>query len=898
MSASAGSPTTTPTGLDSGRRAEIRAEVASASKLIAPLWPADSIVAVNPLLGLLDRPFEEAIRVARRELGACGYRELARFRADLASGRISHSDLEQALLESVSGISTLRPIKGPGGEIDPIELLLADLIHAPDESTSTRLACAAARCDTLLDTELAGSIDRLVAGWLAAYCDEGSSNWRMPGAREGFYRAFRAIAPRDRSLRRLVGEAAAKRLGDLPDRPEDAIDNALVNLGVPGSRRTVEIRAQLVRLLGWAGYLKWRSEWAPEGTTVPRADLVELAAVRMTVEAFAVTTAFASAADRALEELDREARATASSPGGTDSSSRLGVAFEQMGIDPSDLDSDALAQAHATLARIGADDRLAIWLRAQEIGYRDVLLSKLAANRGGSASRSGRPSSQAVFCIDVRSEGIRRNLESVGDCETLGFAGFFAVAIRFRRLGAVAGTPSCPVLLSPTTAIEELPDPECGDQPIKALDARAATEAASHAFHGAKGGIASPFALAEAGGLVAGPIGALRTFSTRLMTSLQRWGLRRTTPGTALDVTADGDGPTGFGEQEQVLFAHAALTMMGLTEGFARLIVLCGHGSHTVNNPYASSLACGACGGNSGGPNARVAAAILNREPVRAALARQGVEIPADTWFAAAEHDTTSDIVTILDRELVPPSHARDLERFEAELVLAGDLTARERAERIPGIDADLADTAAMAARGNDWAQVRPEWGLAGNAAFIIAPREASEGVDLGCRTFLHSYRADCDPDGSALEVILTAPLVVAQWINSQYYFSSVDPELFGAGDKTIHNVTGARAILQGGGGDLRIGLPWQSLAVGDDLVHEPLRLVALVEAPRERLERIIADNTVLKEMFGGGWVSLVAREDAGSDWNVRSRSGTWSSWIPKRQETPEPDRHLEVVDL
>ena len=894
MNTQSHSSATSSDGIGPERRAGIRAEVASASKLVAPLWPADTIIAVNPLLGLLDRPFEEAVRVARRQLGAGGYRPLEQFRADMDSGRISRAHLEEALIGTVADLSTLREIESSGGSIDPIELLLADLIHGPDDSITGRLASAATRCDALLGTDIATTVDRLVSGWLASYTDEGGSAWRMPGARTGFYRAFRAMAPHDRTLRKLVGPDAAGRLASLPERPEDAIESGLTELRIPASRRTMEIRAQLVRLLGWSSYLKWRSEWAPEDSPAPHADLVELAAVRITVESLAVAAAFAAATDRALSDLE-SAMPAAHPNTSTDSSSRLATALERMGIDATEIAPEAIPQAHATLARVGSDDRLAIWLRAQEIAYRDQLLTQLTGRESQPGSRESRPSAQAVFCIDVRSEGIRRHLEQVSECETLGFAGFFAVAIKYRQLGAAAGTASCPVLLSPSVEVDELPAPDAGDQPARALEAKAGTEAAAHAFHGAKQGILSPFALAEAGGLVAGPIGAARTFSTRLMTSLQRWGARRTTPDTTLTVTAGVDGASGFGEEEQVLFAHAALTMMGLTERFGRLVALCAHGSHTVNNPYASSLACGACGGNAGGPNARVAAAILNRGQVRAALVEHGIAIPDDTWFVAAEHDTTSDIVTVLDRNLVPASHSADLERFEHELALAGDAIASERARRIPGMDPAKTDRKTMAARGNDWAQVRPEWGLAGNAAFIIGPREMTEGLDLGCRTFLHSYRAECDPDGSALEVILTAPLVVAQWINSQYYFSSVEPELFGGGDKTLHNVSGAKTIVQGGGGDLRIGLPWQSLAVGEDLIHEPLRLLALIEAPRERIERIIADNTILQEMFGGGWVSVAAREDSNSEWNIRSRSGTWSGWIPN-QQTPNPNQPQEVA--
>jgi uncharacterized protein YbcC (UPF0753/DUF2309 family) len=102
--------------------------------------------------------------------------------------------------------------------------------------------------------------------------------------------------------------------------------------------------------------------------------------------------------------------------------------------------------------------------------------------------------------------------------------------------------------------------------------------------------------------------------------------------------------------------------------------------------------------------------------------------------------------------------------------------------------------------------------GLSGNAAFIIGPRALTQGLDLGGTAFLHSYDWKQDEDGSALTGIMTAPMIVAQWINCQYLFSTIDNEAFGAGDKTTQNVIGGFGVVQGSGGDLCTGLPRQSL--------------------------------------------------------------------------------------
>ncbi len=416
----------------------------------------------------------------------------------------------------------------------------------------------------------------------------------------------------------------------------------------------------------------------------------------------------------------------------------------------------------------------------------------------------------------------------------------------------------CPVLITPSNTVRA----GHGTVPV----AVGAQQTVGRAFRATQKAPLLPLVLAEASGFAMGLAAGVRTGLPRLADRLSTRSDVGTTP-----LLLDGSDGIGFSLAERVYLAEAALRAMGLVESIAPVVVLLGHAGHVTNNPFAAGYDCGACGGNGGLANARVAAAILNDRRVREGLRERGIDIPERTVVVPGLHETTRDRVSLLP-EVPLTAHQRSLlDSVEADLARASASTAAERLTRLPGAPHRGGDARrALDVRAGDWAETRPEWGLAGNAALIVGPRELTRGLHLDGRTFLHSYRPEDDPERAALEVILTAPLVVAQWINSGYAFATLDPERFGAGDKILQNPVGGIGVLTGSHGDLRLGLPLQSVTAGTAdpsglPAHEPVRLSVVVAAAREDVAAIIARQPSVRRLLAGRWVMLFVLEPGSS---------------------------------
>jgi len=825
--------------------AELNRRIDAACGRIAPLWPLKHFVAVNPFFGLRDHSFQEASDTLARITGSNLYMPRDYYREQLATGRISREDLQQAIARCGSQL-----------DMSIVEWTLTA------EAPKPRLGMAPV--SEVLERVEGGLWSSFVTERIslhcAAYFDLGQAIQAMPWRDLSLYASWRKAAAIDRSPAMMGLHHFRAEVGRLPADPRTAIAWAVAQLDIPEAGMERYLHASLMSIGGWAAwarYLRWQAE-----LTGGRDDsIVDLLAIRLMWDVLL----FKEKKSVALIARWREMLAASMRP----PSSRRQMAAEI--------------------------DR--IMLNAMEIGFQRSVIAGLgeASRSGEPAKPAARPAAQAAFCIDVRSEVFRRSLETVAPSVlTIGFAGFFGIFIEYVPLGASAGHSHVPVIFNPAYRIyEKVKD---GDQQTTSeLTKRRQRIGLSKAWKGFKLSASSCFSFVEAAGLMYAP---------KLLTDSFGWSRPVPDPFThGLDQQViDRIGPTlaevpkvqscphhadsGIPASDWVGHAERILRAMSMTDNFGRLVLLAGHGSTSVNNPHATGLDCGACAGQTGEASARVVVALLNQPAVRRDLRERGIAIPADTWFLAGLHDTTTDEVRLFDTDEVPKQLAPDLAQLREWLEQASDLTRMQRSAllgiaSLPG----RAVEANVRQRSRDWSQVRPEWALANNAAFIAAPRARTAGMDLGGRTFLHEYAWQNDSGFKILELIMTAPMVVANWINMQYYGSVVDNPRFGSGNKVLHNVTGgAIGVLEGNGGDLRVGLPMQSLHDGKRWVHEPLRLSVFIEAPEAAIDDIIGRHELVRQLVENGWLHLFRIDEDGGVY--RRVSGAQWEQADKLQQT------------
>ena len=768
---------------------DVLADVAAATARVAPQWPLKHFVACNPFLGLTGSPFAAACETLAGATGSMPLLAPREYRELYERGEIASAHLAAVATPPWT-----------------VEALVAALDEAVAGNLSRKVMTIADRADSATgSTRWERFIKEEISKWCSVIFDENQTTWQFPWKGEEFYPAWRNAAKHDRNAEAFGLRGFTDFVSQLPEDAPDAISFCLGKIGGLPCNRVDFFHRELMTTPGWAAYLQYLArEDTMRGT--PNFSVRDLLAIRLAYDA-----ALAVAMGRSLPEAEPFPT--------TGSSTRLVEA-------------------------------LCLWQAAYERAFQVKLLRDLSQVR---AKGRVRPATiQAVFCIDVRSEVLRRHLEaSDPSIQTLGFAGFFGFAVAHTHDGAQSATSRCPALLVPPVESHDCVSP-------RDVMARKENRLRANIWKAFQNSAASCFSFVETCGIAS--LKGLVSGSEK-----PRHSCRAVPPAFQ---------SSRLTLEDRAKLAEGALRGMGLTQDFADLVLVCGHGSASANNPYASSLDCGACGGHAGDVNARLAVATLNDPSVREILASRSIVIPDTTVFIAGLHTTTTDTVELFDTHLVPASHKSTLVLLRTALATAGRGARLERAPRVCLNNAGRVDLLGeFEMRATDIAQTRPEWGLANNAAFIAAPRSRSSSLNLQGRAFLHDYDESLDPDGSGLTSILCAPAVVASWINLQYYASRVNPDLYGAGNKVLHNVVGGLGTFEGNGGDLKAGLPLQSLHDGEKFTHEPRRLTVVVEASRDRISRILNEQAGFRELVANEWIHIAALE---SDKAYLLHKGAW----------------------
>lgn len=776
--------------------------------------PIKDFVHHNTLHAFQRTKFHEAASAAARLYGARVAMPPAFFLTAYREGRISDSALDRALASFFSDPerrTSARAALLSGTLVDPV--FPGCLRHGFRAMWTERLGGVALHRRSHLH------LFRLFGGYL----DQGLSTWRMPRAEAlGLYDCVAALAASSRLPLLPFDTSTARELLRLPARA--ALLGALARtVGREDAYETYLLETLLTQP-GWLG-LAAECERTPGLLIAPRKiTLLDCVAVTLVAE---------------LGCLERE----------------LGPRFLPLHAPGESRRYDP--PPDVSPPRTEAEVLLAVWQEAFEWSYYEPLLGALQANRGRAHSPAPKPAAWAVLCIDDRSASLRRYIEEIEpSIATFGTAGFFGLDFFYRGVDDAIAGKHCPAPMTPKHLIVERFDGPRHDagQPDPATPwwrRMLPLEAHSNTFF--RGWVLS-YALGLGAALrlaasVLRPsfapvtVPPLSTVNRHARFHLLREGDARSPEGLLL----------GYSPEELADRVATVLRSMGADHDWPELVVLFGHGASSVNNPYFAAYNCGACSGRVGAPNARAFAKAANRPEVRVILRAKGLALPDDTWFVGAVYDTTRDEATYFDLERMPERFRPALATFQRACDEALARNAAERCRRFESVPMPIRPDRALEEvrlRSVSLFEPRPEYNHATNASCVVGHRALTSGIFLDRRTFLSSYEAARDAHGEILASVLAAVIPVCAGINLEYYFSRIDPRVYGAGTKLPHNVNGLLGVCNGIEGDLLTGLPTQMTEI-----HDPVRLLVVVEQTPEVALLAAKRNPSIFEFVENEWV-------------------------------------------
>jgi uncharacterized protein YbcC (UPF0753/DUF2309 family) len=721
-------------------------------------------------------------------------------------------------------------------------------------------------------------VHEVLVRFCAAFLDQGFANWPLPSRDKGFFTAFCELHLQPKILSRKWSRGLReelRRIMALGMTPLESVAESLRLFGVTREETQDFLQSTLLALRGFSGMI-WQTEIRPDRVYVssPPGTLVEYLAVRLILDRLALAYGARKSLGYlgSLDDLKAFLSSKMDLKPEVTAEQQAYVVFQLAqlsGWSPQRLASLSGAdwsELSKELSRFSSHERRRIYQAAFERRMLMQSLDAIVLRASQPPIRPTHPRLQIVCCIDAREESFRRHLEETDDnIETFGIAGFFGTPMYYRGAADAHFASLAPIVIKPKNWVAEEVVYSFEDADRNRARARRVIGSTSRSLHvGTRGSFGGAIVSTLLGPLATAPL-LSRVLFPRLTGALHRTARQFVAPPAvtrlhlerALDSTpSDADEGLGFTIPEMAKIAELALRDIGLTSNFAKLILFMGHGSSCLNNPHESAYHCGACSGSPGGPNARALAAMLNDLRVRRLLRENGIEIPEGTFFLGAMHNTATEEITFFDLELLPSSQIAGLRWARDKFAQVAERNAHERCRRFESAPLSLKPHEALLhvqGRTEDLAQTRPEYGNSTNALCFVGRRSRIRGLFLDRRSFLMSY----DPTGddarsTTLARILSAVIPVCEGINSLYSFSAMDSAGWGSGTKLPHNVTSLLGVMDGAASDLRTGIPWQGVDI-----HEPIRLLFVIESRPEQLLAIIDANPVLTRICRNQWSHL-----------------------------------------
>ena len=635
-------------GVESKPQLDLQPTLEAVRSIVAPIWPLQDLVAVNPYQGLADKRFLEARSVLRSVSDCEMLMPLDFYRQRYNDGVLKLSDIGTAINElieeGVAGANVL-------SELQLIDWIRGEQLSGPDPMLSRSCWSFSREFDIRSATRWTDVISEELSKTCSAHYDLGQAPWASPWKCDSLYAAWRQRCKIDRRMEMKGLSDFRQFVADLPTDPEAAIAELLAKVCVPKSHWQSYLLTLAYETPGWSAFSRYQSDQAAKRGEVAD-DFLGLLAMRL-----AYDVAVAKTFDVHVDWLDR-----------LHSPEPLKPESDPQSVDP-----------NSGLVRYAM-------MRANEISYRRQVLSGLSARALDDDAATGRKLAQLVFCIDVRSERIRRNLEATSkQVDTFGFAGFFGLPIEYVPLGEPKGSNQLPVLVDPVMKVYEAIRRSGSTSVVrdeKHFDTKRDLRTFRKHWQQFQKSAVSCFTFVESVGLtyLCGLIRGMLRVPVRANDGLPKSEQEHSGQQLIVGPTLDGLAEQGFPITRLADFAEGILRNLGLTDGFARLVAFCGHASTAENNPLQSGLDCGACAGHSGESNARFAALLLNHAEIREILLERGIEIPSEVHFIGGLHNTTTDEINFFDNDLVPASHADDLREVQK---LVRDAGLRTRIERV-----------------------------------------------------------------------------------------------------------------------------------------------------------------------------------------------------------------------